>query len=90
MKTKRSAYFVIEFEDLKHLRPLKPFGPFDSIQAAEQWLKDDAKSLLEGSDEHVARLDAATWAPPAHIVKVVKTVRQVPTYEVKIALHPVR
>ena len=45
--------------------------------------------MLEGSDEPVKRDDCATWGAPMHIVKVVKTLRQVPRYDVTVNLQRV-
>jgi hypothetical protein len=88
MKNK-AQYWVIDTDGINFTPAMKPAGPFDSIEDAEAWLIEDAHEVLDNCDEPVKRDDCATWAAPAHILKVVKTVRQVPSYEVSVRLHKV-
>lgn len=90
MKTKTKAqYWIIDTDGVNFTPAMKPAGPFDSIEVAEAWLIEDALEVLEGCEEPVKRDDCATWGAPMHIVKVVKTLRQVPRYDVTVNLQRV-
>jgi hypothetical protein len=90
MKTKPKAqYYVIDTDGVNFTPAMKPAGPFDSIEGAEAWLIEDAHEVLENSDELVKRADCATWSAPSLILKVVKTVRQVPSYELNVRLEKI-
>jgi hypothetical protein len=90
MKTKTKAqYYVIDTDGLDFTPAFKPAGPFDSIEDAEAWLIEDAHEVLENCDEPVKRDECANWSAPSHILKVVKTVRQVPNYELTVRLKTV-
>ena len=88
MKSKtKPIYYVIDSDGINFTPAMRPAGPFSSIAAAEDHLVADALiTLNDDSCDPVRPAACATWAAPAHIVKVVKTVRQVPVYDVSVKL----
>jgi hypothetical protein len=83
----KHTYFVIDTDGINCTPAMKPAGPFATIAEAEAWLIRDALEVLEHDQtDPVKPDDRATWAAPAHIVKVVKTVRQVPVYDLSVKL----
>jgi hypothetical protein len=90
MKTK-PTYFVIDTDGMNFTPAMKPAGPFATVAEAEAWLVRDALEVLEHDDaDPVKPADRATWAAPAHIVKVVKTVRQIPVYALSVKLVKIK
>jgi len=89
MKTMKPKpiYFVIDTDGINFTPAMKPAGPFATVAEAEAWLVRDALEVLEHDQtDPVKPDDCATWAAPAHIVKVVKTVRQIPVYDISVKL----
>jgi hypothetical protein len=88
MKSKtKHTYFVIDTDGINFTPAMRPAGPFSSLAAAEDHLVTDALAVLRDEDcDPVRAADCVSWAAPAHIVKVVKTVRQVPVYDVSVKL----
>jgi hypothetical protein len=66
-------------------------GPFASLAAAERWLRDDAADTYLNADASIRELSTdVPWSEPMHIVKIIKTVRPVPTAIVKVRLETVK
>ena len=83
---KTKQYYVMQYEDVARERLYLAKGPFDSISSAEDWLKEEAKELLENTDEPVSRKDYDSWAGPSLVVEVVRSYQQIPSYQVDIKL----
>ena len=65
-------------------------GPFPSVKAAEDWLREDAKETFLDADKSCRDMGLAeSWAAPVHIVERVKTVEQVPEVEVRVKLKTI-
>ena len=87
----KHTYFVIDTDGINFTPAMKPAGPFATVAEAEAWLVRDALiTLNDDSCDPVRPAACATWAAPAHIVKVVKTVRQVPVYDVSVKLVKIK
>lgn len=66
-------------------------GPFASQSAAERYLIRDSENLLHGTRyEDLNDVDPATYAAPVHIVKVIRTVRQIPQIKIAVKLVDVK
>jgi hypothetical protein len=61
-------------------------GPFPSQAAVEAFLIRAAKRLVEGCGEDLRNIDGDKWGAPVHIVQRLRTVRQVPSYNVTVKL----
>lgn len=83
---KTKQYYVMQYEDTARTSLYLAKGPFDSIALAEDWLKEEAKDLLENTDEPISRKDFDSWAGPSLIVEVVRQYQQIPSYQVDIKL----
>lgn len=83
---KTKQYYVMMYEDTARTRLYLAQGPFDSIASAEDWLKQEAKELLENTDEPVSPKDFDSWAGPSLIVEVVRQYQQIPSYQVDVKL----
>jgi hypothetical protein len=87
----KPIYYVIDSDGMNFTPAMRPAGPFSSLATAEDHLVTDAlTALYSDSCDPVRPDDCATWAAPAHIVKVVKTVRQVPVYDVRVKLVKIK
>ena len=83
-----SAYWVIDTEALgEHERSRTAFGPYDSIEAAENWLRKDAEKTFLAADKSLRDMAKEKgWAAPVLIVEVKKTVVAVPNVKVTVKL----
>lgn len=91
MKTKPS-YWIIDTErpGIDHGSHTAA-GPFKTQVAAERYLIRETRNLLHGTRyDDLADIDPATYAAPVHIVKVIRTVRQVPQIRIDVKLNEVK
>jgi hypothetical protein len=92
MKKKTEQFWVIDTErpGIDH-GSHTAIGPFATQSAAESHLIRDCEDLLHATRfEDLNDMDPATYAAPAHIVKVVRTVRQTPQVRIAVKLVEVK
>lgn len=87
----KPQYYILDPEAPgENLDSISATGPFQSIKAAEDWLRNDCKSLFEDCETTPNEHDPETWTEPVHIVQLVKTVQQCPEVKVTVRLKEVK
>jgi hypothetical protein len=82
----KNKYYVIEFEDHQMEKPLEPIGPFASEKECEDWIRKNSMEIVSNGKELLSDEDCESWAPPSHIVKLVSSVRPVPSIKIDMRL----
>ena len=81
-------YWIIDLEEFGMAEGTKEArGPFQSIAAAEKWLKDSAEENFRLFNEPEKLGEQHGWAAPVTIVEEKVRLKQVPVVSVKIKLE---